>query len=552
MNRNSDFNDLFREFFGSNNGTSKMPGQPQSAPEIKSPIVPESAKTPPPAPLPQVDPLPAAVNHQPPLPRQNQVPPSHNPTQPPPSLRQEVINREEGRAITGAGTAVTMSPNPELLIPRSMEVDEILSYVPNWMIRWGITVIFILLICIIGMSYVIKYPDITEGQIRLISETPPVEVVSKSSGPFGIFKKDKSTVKKGQAFAMIKNDAVLEDVKTLKKLVKKIDAKLEESGSFNNFNFPTNLNLGILQNAYSELEYSLQNRQLQSQSAGNNDKRKGNIRKQLVQMKKIQTEYEERVDLLKDGYERSEAVLEGRYKSLYRKGSISREQYDQKEDELNRKYNELQMAKSNLSEHKKRIIDITVQLDELDFEKNKNDLSGINAIRLAVKKVKNEILAWENLYILRAPIDGRLNYLQFVKNDLHIDGNQTIASIAPISEKDNTKGLEGEMLIPADKSADVEIGQEVNVKLAAFKEKEYGILIGKVKEMSDVQTTIKRPEGSMKFYKIRVEFENGLTTTLKKQIDFRHGLEGEGEIITKDKRLLERIFYELRGALDFI
>ena len=43
---------------------------------------------------------------------------------------------------------------------RSDEVQEIISAVPNWMIRWGITLIFGLIVMLIALSWFIKYPDI--------------------------------------------------------------------------------------------------------------------------------------------------------------------------------------------------------------------------------------------------------------------------------------------------------------------------------------------------------------------------------------------------------
>ena len=65
---------------------------------------------------------------------------------------------------------------------RSDEVQEILSHVPNWMIRWGITLIFALIILLVGLSWIIKYPDTIQGSLILTTKEPPIELVSKSSG----------------------------------------------------------------------------------------------------------------------------------------------------------------------------------------------------------------------------------------------------------------------------------------------------------------------------------------------------------------------------------
>ena len=48
---------------------------------------------------------------------------------------------------------------------RSEQVQEILTKVPHWMIRWGNLVILILLLVLLLFSYFIKYPDINTAKI---------------------------------------------------------------------------------------------------------------------------------------------------------------------------------------------------------------------------------------------------------------------------------------------------------------------------------------------------------------------------------------------------
>jgi hypothetical protein len=49
---------------------------------------------------------------------------------------------------------------------RSEGVQDILTRPPHWMIRWGNTIIFIILLLILLMSYIIKYPESTR-EIRI-------------------------------------------------------------------------------------------------------------------------------------------------------------------------------------------------------------------------------------------------------------------------------------------------------------------------------------------------------------------------------------------------
>ena len=51
-----------------------------------------------------------------------------------------------------------MSEEKEIII-RTEEVNEILTSAPKWLYRWGISVIFILILVAVGLSYFIKYPS---------------------------------------------------------------------------------------------------------------------------------------------------------------------------------------------------------------------------------------------------------------------------------------------------------------------------------------------------------------------------------------------------------
>jgi multidrug resistance efflux pump len=98
-----------------------------------------------------------------------------------------------------------MPENSEIQI-RSDEVQEILSAVPNWMIRWGITLIFGLILMLMFISLFIKYPDVIEGQAIITTTQPPAKLVSKRSGYLEqLYLKDNTSIKKGDIIAEITN-----------------------------------------------------------------------------------------------------------------------------------------------------------------------------------------------------------------------------------------------------------------------------------------------------------------------------------------------------------
>lgn len=51
------------------------------------------------------------------------------------------------------------------LLLRSEEVQEILSNPPEWIVRWGITLIFVFTVIIFALSFIIKYPDFISAKV---------------------------------------------------------------------------------------------------------------------------------------------------------------------------------------------------------------------------------------------------------------------------------------------------------------------------------------------------------------------------------------------------
>lgn len=106
----------------------------------------------------------------------------------------------------------------------------------------------------------------------------------------------------------------------------------------------------------------------------------------------------------------------------------------------------------------------------------------------------------------------------------------------------------GELFIEPAGSGKVVVGQMVNITLLSFGKKEFGMLRGRVATVADISTTLSAGGQPQTVYKLYVSLPKGLTTTVNKKLPFRYGLEGTAEVITKDIRVIERIFDSVRAA----
>ncbi|MDC1162287.1 HlyD family secretion protein, partial [Tenacibaculum sp.] len=136
---------------------------------------------------------------------------------------------------------------------RSEEVQEILSYVPNWMIRWGNTLFFLLILMLLFISWFVKYPDVISTKVMVTTSFPPEKIYAKSSGQFEIFlASEEESITNNQILAVIENSASYKDVLLLKSIVDTIQLYKQ------NFSFPLDklppLALGDITSSFSQFE----------------------------------------------------------------------------------------------------------------------------------------------------------------------------------------------------------------------------------------------------------------------------------------------------------
>jgi hypothetical protein len=87
------------------------------------------------------------------------------------------------------------------------EIQSIIGRPPSWLLNWGITTFFGILILILCSTEVIQYPDIVKTQltIRSLNLDDPIDV--KTSGRlFTLLVQNNQVVKKDQSLAIIENE----------------------------------------------------------------------------------------------------------------------------------------------------------------------------------------------------------------------------------------------------------------------------------------------------------------------------------------------------------
>ncbi|MEO9571161.1 MAG: HlyD family efflux transporter periplasmic adaptor subunit [Polaribacter sp.] len=418
---------------------------------------------------------------------------------------------------------------------RSEEVQEILSYVPNWMIRWGNTLFLLLIIMLLFITWFVKYPDVIASQVMITTINPPEKVYANSPGKFdAILVKDGDSVKTNKGLAIIENSALYKDVFLLKRVLDTFTVNR------NNFSFPINelppLILGSIFNSFNEFEnnYSeyILNKKLnpfQNQSSAN--------QLSLIEARgRLQILNSQKELNLKE-LSFKEKDLE-RQKSLFDKGVISAKDFEQKQIDFLQVKKGFKSLESSISQIRELISNSNKVLRGTSIEKTQQESRLLKRTVQSFYQLKKAIIDWEKQFLLKSSISGKVSFLSYWNKNQTVKPGDLVFTIIP----DNKDSFIGKIVAPAANSGKIKIGQKVQIQLANYPSDEYGELNGEVKLIS----LVPNQEGN---YLIDVALSKKLITTYDREIDFRQEMKGTANIVTEDLRLIERFFYQLKNII---
>src|SRR5882757_6529464 len=86
------------------------------------------------------------------------------------------------------------------------EVEEVISYRPHWIVRRGNFLFLLIILFLILLSCIVKYPDIIKASTRLVALNPPKLVVARTEGKLmKLFINNGAAVQKNQALGYMKS-----------------------------------------------------------------------------------------------------------------------------------------------------------------------------------------------------------------------------------------------------------------------------------------------------------------------------------------------------------
>jgi len=398
-------------------------------------------------------------------------------------------------------------PEPRFEV-RSEEVQDILSYIPHWIIRWGITVIFLTILILISISWIIKYPDSISATIVLTTKNPPIGIIAKSSGVLKFFISENQYVTKNTYLATIANQDSIPDIFEFKKQIEafKNIAALPDSNPSEGIDNKTNNKQQV---DYTEFLQNCFKAKYFNQANYHADKIKI-VLNQIIYYKELDRKLNNQKYIIAQELLISEKKRNND-KILLGKKLISEEDFNKAESAyLQNKYN-IEQAKTEIINNKITLV-----------ENQKVALEFINQLTI-----------WDDQYIIKAPVDGYVSFFKFWSDNQFVNAGEEVMAIVPVCTD-----IVGKISLPQASSGKVKVSQKVRIKFDSYPYSEYGSVEGIVEKISLVSR-----ENN---YVVDVSFKNGLITSYNKNIAFKQGMQGKADIITEDLRLLERFFYKFK------
>jgi HlyD family secretion protein len=218
--------------------------------------------------------------------------------------------------------------------------------------------------------------------------------------------------------------------------------------------------------------------------------------------------------------------------SLFRDKVVSRQDLRDQDSRLtDRKISIPQLENSILSNESQQI-NKQKQIEELEHAISQQ--KGI--FRQELQTLQSKVENWTQQYIITAPIEGKITFIVPLQENQFILAGKVVGYVNPPDSR-----YYAQITLPQNNFGKISTGQKVQLRFDAYPYQEFGFVEGDLDYISKIPTD--------SGFLATVALPSGLVTCYKKQLQYRNGLRSQALVITKDMRLLQRLYYNLLNAM---
>ncbi|MCB0706212.1 MAG: HlyD family efflux transporter periplasmic adaptor subunit [Saprospiraceae bacterium] len=409
---------------------------------------------------------------------------------------------------------------------RSEEVQEILGTPPSWIVRWGTSVALICLFVLVFLSWIFKYPEKVVSEVTLTTLRPPVSLIAQADGYIAqIMVEDGDTVKREEVLAVISNTARYDDILKLESDIQQLQGFDQEA--LLSYIPDKSLRLGDLHADYSAFIQLFQDFSF-DKSDDYDEESTQTLNRQITALRSSISILTRQLESAKE----SKALAEQQYsvnQNLYDGNNETLELLQQSRDDLIDKEQEIISLEREISVKKQEIANLNMQILAIQQGSKSGNLNKFRQFQTSLNTLDSRIQSWKQKYILYAPTEGVASFYNFRTEQQYVRRGDEVMAIVPF--QDGNQFL-GEVMLPVTGSGKVEKGQRVIIKFDSYPFQEFGFVEGRVESKALL------PQNNTYF--VKVSLPNGLITSFGNELTFRQQMIGKAEIITADKRFIER------------
>ncbi|TSD67047.1 HlyD family efflux transporter periplasmic adaptor subunit [Inquilinus sp. KBS0705] len=404
------------------------------------------------------------------------------------------------------------------------DMQDIITAVPSWLLRWGIALFFCVLVLIVSMSALIRYPDIIKTQLKIVSPDVAKPIVPKVSGKLvKLLVNNNDNVVVGQPLAYIESTAnhskVLQLLVNLKNLQKQavLSQELRRSG------FDMYDELGELQIAYQQFSQAYISYKASTQN-GFLVKKKLFLQQDIADLDRQTKQLQQEKQL----QQRDLALAEDEYrmhKKLEQQKVETPAELRQQESKYLAKKAPLLQTDAALITAGSNYLAKQKEIMELDNQVNEERSRFEQALNSLISQAED----WKSKYVLVASQQGKVTFAGLIQQNQVVNPGQEVFYINA-----GNNNYFGEMTIPQNKLGKVKQGQQVLIKLRSYPFEEYGMLRGSISDIADVPY-----QDSVFISKVALRSNN--SSDMKKPIHLKQGMIADAEIVTEDATILQRL-----------
>lgn len=413
---------------------------------------------------------------------------------------------------------------------------DIIGHPPGWLLQSGIGLIGFITLLLICLAWYIRYPDIIEAPVVITSDHPPVEVYTNHAGIIdSIYVREGERVTTGQILMYMDNTARLTDLRLWEEWLESAlhayapDSLVEA--------IPLSLSLGELHPAYTVISQKYQEwyRWVKDQSVAEKIKAS---QTEIETIGKLMHSLEQQISIYDQELSLQQKSLH-RDESLFKDGVISASDHEKAKSGYLTACRQKEAIATGLLTHRMRMDQLASLILDQQIVYDNQLLTLHTTLKTLCREALTSIGKWEEQYIVRSQISGIVSLPGHLLANSYINTGEPLLAVLP--EVSGTS-VYARASVAGTGLGKIEIGDRVIIRLNAWPYKQFGSLKSTVEQISLLPLPGEKETNT---FELKMSLDTPIMTTTGASLLLKPQEPGTARIITRDRRILERLFDQL-------